>query len=49
MILDLGSKALPKFEHDVCPLDILSSIDELLEVIDIFVNDSSALEESQCL
>jgi hypothetical protein len=46
MILDLGTEALLKFEHNVCPLEVLSLIDEFLKVVDIFVNSPSILEES---
>jgi hypothetical protein len=42
MILDLGIEALPKFEHNVCPLKVSSSINEFLEV----VNGPPVLEES---
>jgi hypothetical protein len=45
MILDLLVEALTKFEHDVCPLEVSSSIDEFLEVIDIFVDGPPILEE----
>jgi hypothetical protein len=45
MILDLGVEALLKFEHNVCPLKVLSLINEFLEVID----SSPILEEPRCL
>jgi hypothetical protein len=49
MILDLGIEALQKFEHNVCPLEVSSTIDQFLEVINIFINNSTVLEESQYL
>jgi hypothetical protein len=39
MILDLG------IEHDVHPLEVSSSINEFLEVINVFVNSPPVLEE----
>jgi hypothetical protein len=49
MILDLGIEALPKFEHNVCPLEVSCAINKFLEVVNIFVNGSTILEESQRL
>jgi hypothetical protein len=49
MILDLWVKALPKFEDNVCPLEVSSSVNKLLEVVNVFVDSPPTLEESRCL